>query len=150
MTITERTQHAVAARVSPFDRRRFAVAVLVAAVMNAAVYTIGRGFGGSMIVTSPNSLEISVLVVLVATIVPLTLAGVATWFIARRRPGIRRWAAWIGAAVAILSAPSPLLVAADPATGIALAVMHVVAGIAWFIALTGRRGVANAAASTSR
>jgi len=38
----------------------------------------------------------------------------------------------LGLGVALVSLPSPLLIAGDLQTGSALAAMHVVAGMAWF------------------
>jgi len=121
-------------RPRPFAPGRFASAVAIALVVNAVVFWVGSAAGASMIVTQPASTQVTVVVVVIATVAPLVLAGVATWFIALRKPRFRAVASWLGLALAVASAPGPLLVAADLSTGLALGAMHLVAGAAWFIA----------------
>jgi hypothetical protein len=128
----------------PFSRRRFAIAAAVAVVVNFHLSLIGTDAGASMIINFPIRMKITIVIVIVATAFALGVAGVATWFIARRVSSFRARIAWIGAVVAILSASAPLLASADLATGIFLAGMHVTGGLAWFVALRVGR---NAAAS---
>jgi hypothetical protein len=91
-----------------------------------------------MVVAQPSEMALNVFVVLVATAVPLSLAGIITWLLARKWPVVRTIAAWAGLAVAVLSVPSPLFVSADLATGLALSAMHLIAGVAWFVGVRGR------------
>jgi hypothetical protein len=92
-----------------------------------------------MTVSTPAATIIGPSLVIVASIVPLSLAGIVTWLIARRRPAFRVLAARIVAVVAVLSAIAPFVMAVDFGTGLTLAVMHLVVGGAFQIAvLTGR------------
>jgi hypothetical protein len=117
----------------PFLPARFALFAALAVVVNAVIFLTVSVAGASMVVTQSSEMPLTPVIVVIATAAPLVLAGVVTWFLARRWPIIRTIAAWAGLAVAVLSAPSPLMVSADLATGITLGVMHLVAGAAWFI-----------------
>jgi uncharacterized membrane protein YhhN len=119
----------------PFNPFRFAIAAVSAAVLNLITYGIGSASGGSMAVNSPTIQSIPPVAAVIATLLPMVVAGLVTWFIARRRPGFRRFAAWAGLAFGILTAASPLASSADIPTGIALGFMHIVVGAAWFTAL---------------
>lgn len=119
----------------PFSPARLSIAGGVAGIATLVVYWIGSASGAAMVVTSPSTTEIPAWLALFATVSSIAAAGVVTWFIARRRPRFRSIAAWLGLAVAVVSVPSPLLVAEDTATGVSLAAMHLIAGIAWFIGL---------------
>jgi hypothetical protein len=119
----------------PFVPARFAIATASAAAVNVVLFLIVSATGASMVITQPSETPLTLVALIVATIAPLVLAGVVTWFLARRWPVIRTVAAWAGVAVAVLSAPSPLFASADLATGIALGIMHIVAGVAWFIGI---------------
>lgn len=127
----------MAASPRTFSRARLAIAIGLAVVVNGIVFWIAVAAGAAGAVTQPAYQELTVLVVILATVLPLALAGVVVWFIARRRPAFRRWAAWLGLVVAVVSAVSPLFVSADVATGVALGVMHIVAGVAWFVGIGG-------------
>jgi hypothetical protein len=128
----------------PFRRARYAVIVVTTALVNLIVLLIGSSAGATMIVDTPAATEIGLPVVLAASIVPLTLAGVATWLVATRLPAFRvsafrSWAARIVGVVALLSAIAPFAMATDVATGATLAAMHLIVGGAFLLALlTGR------------
>jgi len=125
---------------APFRRARYAVIVATTALSNLIVFLVGSSSGASMVVNTPAATEIGPPLVIVASIVPLTLAGIATWFVAKRVPAFRVWAARIVGAVAVLSTIAPFAMAVDVATGSTLAVMHLVVGGAFLLALlTGRR-----------
>ena len=119
----------------PFSPSRFATVTAAAAALNLITYGIGSVSGASMAVTAPAAQEIPPALAVIATLLPMAAAGLVTWFIARRRPGFRRFAAWTGLAAGILTAASPLASSADIPTGVALGFMHVIVGIAWFVAL---------------
>jgi len=125
---------------SPFRRGRYAVIVVTTALVNLIVFLIGSSSGASMLVSTPQTTEIGIPVVLAASVVPLSLAGIATWLIARRVPGFRVWAARIVGVVAVLSAIAPFVMAVDVATAITLAVMHLIVGGAFLLALLTGRG----------
>lgn len=136
-------------------RRPGAVAALlisigVAVVLNLVVLAVLAATGADLSVTmpgGPGALTIDAVAVVAATAAPLLVAGLVATAILRRVPSLRRWAAWAGLALALVSVIAPLTLQADAATRAGLAAMHVVAGVAWFVALTaparaaGRAGV---------
>ncbi|MWB99432.1 DUF6069 family protein [Agromyces seonyuensis] len=117
----------------PFSPTAFSISVATAVILNVAVFLIASAGGASMIIEQPSESTLNVGIVIAATLVPLALAGLVTWFLARRRPVLRTVLAWVGLAVALVSFASPLFVSADLATGLALGAMHVIAGLAWFV-----------------
>lgn len=123
----------------PFSPSRFATLAAAAAGLNLITYGIGAAVGASMVVAAPDVQEIPLVLAALATVVPMAVAGVLTWFIARRRPGFRRIAAWTGLVIGVLTAASPMASSADTPTGVALGFMHVIVGIAWFVALRAPR-----------
>ena len=132
MTTTATTR---TTRSSPFSRRRLLVVAVIAAVLNVVVFVIGSAAGGSMTVTSPQEMQIPFVVVIVATLVPLLIAGLITWSISKRASTFRSFARWAGTIVALVSVIEPFLVTEDSTTAVTLAVMHIVGGAAWFVAL---------------
>jgi len=122
-------------RSSPFSRRRLLAVAVIAAVVNVVAFLIGSAAGATMTVSSPQEMQIPVVVVIVATLVPLLLAGIVTWLIAKRVPAFRTVARWVGTIVALISVVEPFLVTDDTTTAVSLAVMHIVGGAAWFVAL---------------
>jgi hypothetical protein len=74
--------------------------------------------------------------VLIATTLPVVLGAVVVWLSARRTPRAQVVSAWVGLILGVATIPVPLLSAHDLATGLSLASMHVVAGAAWFAAMT--------------
>ncbi len=118
---------------TPFRYARLAIVAAVAAVANALVFVIGEVAGASMSINSPAYSQITLVMSAIATLLPLLIAGGATWLIARRVPAFRRIARVLGLAVALLSMISPFVVAQDLVTAISLAAMHLVAAAAWFV-----------------
>jgi hypothetical protein len=121
----------------PFNAGRFAIGTIAATILNIGVHVVGEGIGASMSIDSPAYQNISLPMTGIATFVPFAVAGGVTWFLGRRYPRVIRPFRWIGLAVALVSIISPLAVANDTETGIALAAMHVVGGLAWYLGLQG-------------
>lgn len=119
---------------TPYSPRRLAIALGAAAVINVADVLIATAAGDAMTVnvsTPPTAIGIPM--VLGATLGPTIIAAIATWLISRPWPTFGRVAPWIGLGIAVLSLPSPFLMASDLPTAFALALMHLVVGTAWFI-----------------
>jgi hypothetical protein len=107
-----------------------AVAAAVALATNVVVLWFATALGVSFQVITPQSVGAPAVALL--TVAPLALGGAAVAFAASRRPGVHRVAAWAGLGVALLSTAGAFLVAADAPTALALTVMHLVVGVAWF------------------
>jgi len=112
------------------------LAIAAAVVVNLLVYAIGSAAGATWIA---NGQAIAWFLVIIATIVPMVLGALITWLLSRAWAGARAAMAWVGLAFALGTVPAPLLSSDDRPTGLALAAMHVVTGIAWFIAVRPRR-----------
>lgn len=115
------------------DTRRLTIATGAAALANLAIFAIGSLADATWSAGQPY--PIGWAMVLVATIVPMVLAGLATSLIARRQPKVLTWFAWAGLAFAVLGAPMGYVMGGDVPTGIALGAMHVATGLAWFWAI---------------
>ena len=122
-----------------------ATAVL-AVVANVAVYAISRALGADFAVAPPGrpGLTIGVGLVLVTSVVPLVLGGLA--LAVASRWGAKGWrvVAWAGLAIGVLSVVMPLTIEATAGTKSALVLMHVLTGVAWFIVV--RRSAGSRAA----
>lgn len=114
----------------------------VAALVNLGILGAATAARASMIVAQGGSeIVVGLVPVLVATFAPLTLATLVAWLLAKRWPRTTRILAWVGLAAAAASTIVPLTGSLDAATGIALALMHLVAGASWFAAMVSyRRG----------
>ena len=112
----------------------------IAAVVNLGILGVATLAGASMRVTPPpgSSMQISIMPVLLMSLMPFTVSLLITWLLARHWPRVTSPLAWAGLAFAVVSTASPLLLADDLGARISLALMHLVVGIAWFVAV--RRG----------
>lgn len=120
---------------APFKFSHFTLYIVAAAILNAIVFYIGLAAGASMKVDTPAYTDVSAIVVAIATIFPVLLAGFVTWLIARKYRGFLSFAKWAGLIFAVLSIGSLFAVAEDSATLIALAITHIVVGILWFMGI---------------
>ena len=115
------------------------IAGVAAAIANSIVYAIASAAGASLSASfGSGAIEVLPFMPAVASFFPLAIAAVVAWLIVRAAPGARRPLAWIGFAVGIVSALIPLLAADGVDSALGLAAMHVIAGVAWVVAI-GRR-----------
>ena len=113
------------------------IAAAVGAVANMIVFLTGTRAGADMaVVTAGTQITVALPSVLIATTVPLALAGVATWFLTRWKAQLRIVLAWGGLAVAIATILVPLTSAPQTATGWTLGTMHIIAGLTWCAAMS--------------
>ncbi|GMA19204.1 hypothetical protein GCM10025862_12250 [Arsenicicoccus piscis] len=70
----------------PFRYGRLAITAVIAAVANTLVFAVGSAAGASMSIDSPAYSQITLVMSAVATLLPLLVAGGATWLVARRFP----------------------------------------------------------------
>lgn len=117
-----------------------AVGVVAAAATNLAILFIGWTAGASFIVLDAGTPhEITPGSVVVATVLPLVLGTGLAALLARWRPGVIRLAQVIGGALALLTVAGPMMSDTDGATRLALAMMHVVPGVAVVVSLEAMR-----------
>ncbi len=115
---------------------RVAVAATAAVAADLLLLWAGTAAGASLKIDAPYDLNAAVVVL--GTAVPMLAGAAVTWLLTRRHPGRVSWFGWAGLVVALLSAPMPFVVSADTATAVTLALMHVVVGVAWLVALRRR------------
>ncbi|MEI7742658.1 MAG: DUF6069 family protein [Chloroflexota bacterium] len=112
---------------------RVAAAAGVALVLNLAAFVAGSTAGATWDAGLP--VAINPVMVSMASLVPVALAGAATWYVAARRTGFQRAAAWVGLVFGVITAPAPFVMSGDLPTAAGLASMHVITAIAWFFAV---------------
>jgi Family of unknown function (DUF6069) len=103
---------------------------------NLAVLGVARLEGANMVIqtsVSRPAVHISIVLVIVTTLFPVLIGTLA--LIPARRWGSRGWRALAaaGLALGVLSVVLPLAMEAGPGTRLALASMHVIAGLTWFL-----------------
>jgi len=133
MTQQATMERAATSEPHPFSPVQLTVAIVAAVALNLIAFSIGSAVGGAMRVNTPGYQDISWVLVVGATVLPLAAAAAVTWLIARRKPAFLTWARWLGVGVALFSLPSPLFVSSDIQTGITLAGMHLIVATAWFV-----------------
>lgn len=112
-----------------------ALAAGIAVVVNLVVLLLARVAGADMIAEPPGQSAMPIGVIqVVAITIGASVVGVVLLLVLRSRAP-RAWnvVAIVGLAFGVLSAPAPLTVEATPGTQAALALMHVVAGISWYV-----------------
>lgn len=114
-------------------------AIAGALVTNVIVVVVARALGADMLVrtdlTQP-AMAVGFGMVALLTVVPMLLGTLL--LLPLRRRGAKAWRvlAVVGLVVALVTVPAPFTVLAQAGTQVALASMHVVAGVAWFVAVT--------------
>jgi hypothetical protein len=108
-----------------------AVAGVLALAANVVVFWFATALGVSF--QTISSAPVTAVTVALATVGPLALGAPLVALVARRRPGFQRVAAWAGLAVALLTTAGTFVASGDLPTALALSLMHVVVGVAWFV-----------------
>lgn len=111
---------------------RILIAIAVSIVLNLGILWIGTSLGAPMLMMAPQPID--AITVIGFTTVQMLIPGIIVWLLAKRW-NIRRFMAWAGLAFALLTIGASFAAAQDTSTAITLGAMHVVAGIAWLVAL---------------
>lgn len=108
-----------------------------ALLANLALMVVGRLAGADFSVQPPNQvvMRVGVTLVCVTTLVPALMGTLL--LVGFRQRGRSGWRALgvVGLLIGIFTAAAPFTVQAGPGTQIALAGMHVLTGLAWFLVL---------------
>jgi putative copper export protein len=120
--------------------RRAALFAAAAVAVNLLLLGLGTLAGGSFLVppfaAGGAEVQVGVGPVVVATLLGLAVGfAVAAVLVARRAARAVRLAQLVGAVLAVLSIVGPLTADTDATTRVALALMHVVCGAAYVLAL---------------
>lgn len=112
-----------------------AISALAALAVNLAVLGVATSAGADMTAQPPNqqAMQIGVLLVTATTVLPLL--GATALLLPARRWAARGWRVLAvgGLVVGVASVVMPLTVSAETGTRLALMLMHVITGVAWFL-----------------
>ena len=109
------------------------IATAGALLANSIVFAIGTSAGASWDVGQPFLVGIAI--VLGATALPMLLGALVAGFVSGKWSKAQNWFAWGVLAFSVVGSPSGWAASGQAATGLALAAMHVVVGLAWFWAI---------------
>ena len=113
--------------------RKFAAFAAIAAVINSIIFLIAKGADATMVVNQGGSQKIALPMVLASTLFGLVLAAFITDRIGKKSQGFLSKSPIIGLVFGIVTAAAPFSASDDSKTSLALASMHVVAGVTWYL-----------------
>jgi hypothetical protein len=113
----------------------FATYAISAAILNTIVFFVAKSSGATMIVNQGGAQEIVLPLVIGATLISMFGAAFATNLIGKKYPSFISKSAWLGAIFGVVSAISPITVADEFKTSLALASNHIIAGVLWYVGI---------------
>jgi hypothetical protein len=113
--------------------RKFAGFAFVAAIMNSIIFIIAKAADATMVVNQGGAEKIALPMVLASTLFGLFIAAVIANQIGKKSQGFLSKAPIMGLVFGVVTAAAPFVASDDSKTALALAAMHVVAGVAWFL-----------------
>lgn len=119
----------------PFNYVQVLIAAFGAMISSILVFFVSEAAGASMQFSRGLFQQLTVMEIVRFTVLPFAILGLITFWIGRATPGFCRIAQWIGVAVVVVSLINPILYAADLASGIGLAVIHLIVGASWYLAV---------------
>jgi len=112
--------------------RKFAGYAAIAAILNSIIFLIAKGADATMVVNQGGSQEIALPMVLASTLFGLVVAAFIASGIGKKSQGLLSKSPIIGLVFGIVTAAAPFSASDDSKTALALASMHVVAGVTWY------------------
>ena len=113
--------------------RKFAGYAAIAAILNSIIFLIAKGADATMVVNQGGSQEIALLMVFASTLLGLVVAAFIASRIGKKSQGFLSKSPIIGLVFGIVTAAAPFSASDDSKTALALASMHVVAGVTWYL-----------------
>ena len=113
--------------------RKFAGYAAIAAIVNSIIFLIAKGADATMVVNQGGSQEIALPMVLASTLFGLVAAAFIASRIGKKSQGFLAKSPIIGLVFGIVTAAAPFSASDDSKTALALASMHVVAGVTWYL-----------------
>ena len=113
--------------------RKFAAYASIAAIINSIIYLIAQGSDATMIVNQSGAQKIALPMVLASTLFGLVVAALIASRIGKKSQGFLAKSPVIGLVFGIVTAAAPFAASDDSKTAMALASMHVVAGVTWYL-----------------
>ena len=112
--------------------RKFAGYAAIAAILNSIIFLIAKGADATMVVNQGGSQEIALPMVLASSLFGLVAAAFIASRIGKKSQGFLSKSPIIGLMFGIVTAAAPFSASDDSKTALALASMHVVAGVTWY------------------
>jgi hypothetical protein len=113
--------------------RKFAGYAAIAAIVNSIIFLIAKSADATMVVNQGGSQEIALPMVLASTLFGLVVAAFIVSRIGKKSQGFLSKSLIIGLVFGIVTATAPFSASDDSKTALALASMHVVAGVTWYL-----------------
>jgi len=113
--------------------RKFAGYAAIAAILNSIIFLIAKGADATMVVNQGGSQEIALPMVLASTLFGLVVAAFIVSRIGKKSQGFLSKSPIIGLVFGIVTAAAPFSASDDSKTALALASMHIVAGVTWYL-----------------
>ena len=113
--------------------RKFAAYASITAIINSIIYLIAKGSDATMIVNQGGAQKIALPMVLASTLFGLVVAALIASRIGKKSQGFLAKSPVIGLVFGIVTAAAPFAASDDSKTAMALASMHVVAGVTWYL-----------------
>jgi len=113
--------------------RKFAGYAAIAATLNSIIFLIAKGADATMVVNQGGSQEIALPMVFASTLFGLVVAAFIVSRIGKISQGFLSKSPIIGLVFGIVTAAAPFSASDDSKTALALASMHVVAGVTWYL-----------------
>ena len=112
--------------------RKFAGYAAIAAILNSIIFLIAKGADATMVVNQGGSQEIALPMVLASSLFGLVAAAFIASRIGKKSQGFLSKSPIIGLVFGIVTAAAPFSASDDSKTALALASMHLVAGVTWY------------------
>ena len=113
--------------------RKFLVFAGIAAIANSIIFLIAKSADATMVVNQGGSQEIALPMVFASTFFGLLVAAFAASKIGKKSQSFLSKSSTVGLIFGVVTAAAPFSASDDSKTAFALALMHVVAGVTWFI-----------------
>ena len=105
----------------------------VAAIVNLVIFLIAKSADATMVVNQGGPQKIALPMVFASTLFGLVVAAFIASRIGNKSQGFLSKLPMIGLAFGIVTAAAPFSASDDSKTALALASMHVVAGVTWYL-----------------
>ncbi len=113
--------------------RKFAGYAAIAAIVNSIIFLIAKSADATMVVNQGGSQEIALPMVLASTLFGLVIAAFIASRVGKKSQGFLSKSPLIGLVFGVVTTAAPFGASDDSKTAFALASMHVVAGVTWYL-----------------
>jgi hypothetical protein len=134
----------------PFNYVQVLIAAFGAVVSSIFVFFVSEAAGASMFFNGGPFTQLTFSEIVGFIFLPFAILGFLIFLIGRAKPGFCKVAQWLGVAVAVISIINPILFAQDLPSGIGVAVIHLIVGASWYLAVNNSNKKYNEEAASNR